>query len=159
MQGDRRGAGRALPGLIAAALVAAGCGGGTKTDPEAIASMLKDSANATAKGDGDKACSYLTADAQRQVVFQLASAGGPGTTTCSQLVGRAQFFLSPLDKDRIKDVEATDIQVSGTSASATLRGKVSPDAGQPIVVRVNLAKDAGGWKISGFGQAAGLPGG
>jgi hypothetical protein len=121
--------------------------------------VLKDAAEATAKGDGDKACGHLTDEAQRQALLQLGSAGGPGTTSCSQLVGRAQFFLTPLDKERIKDLEATEISVNGTSASATLRGNAGEQPGQATVVPLNLAKIDGDWKISGFGQASGLPGG
>jgi hypothetical protein len=137
---------------------AAGCGGGAaKSDPEAIAAVLEDAADATAKGDGDKACGYLTDDAQRQALIQLAPAGGPGTTGCSQLVGRAQFFLTPLDKQHIKNLKATDVRVNGTSGGATLRGDAG--AGQPIVVVLNLTKTGSDWKISGFGPASGLPGG
>lgn len=156
---EARPAGRALLGLTVAALVAVGCGGGgTKSDPDAIASVLKHAAEAAAKGDGDAACANLTADAQRQVVFQLARAGGPGTTSCSQLVARAQFFLTPIDKQRIKNLEVADIRVNGNSASATLRGEGSAP-GQPISIPFNLAKVGSDWKVSGFGNAAGLPGG
>ena len=154
-----RTAGRALLGLTVAAAVATGCGGGgAKSDPEAIARVLKSAAQATAKGDGDKACADLTADAQRQALFQLGSQGGPGMTSCSQLVGRAQFFLTPIDKQRIKNLEAADVRVNGTGASATLRGE-GEQPGQAISVPVHLTKVDGDWKISGFGQATGLPGG
>jgi hypothetical protein len=140
-------------------VLAAGCGGGgAQTDPDAISSVLRDAAAAAAKGEGDKACGHLTGDAQRQAVLQLGSAGGPGTTSCAQLVGRAQFFLTPLDKQRIKGLQATDVRVNGANASATLRGAADPNA-TPVVVAVNLAKVGGDWKVSGFGQAAGLPGG
>jgi hypothetical protein len=145
--------------VLTAAASAAGCGGGgAKSDPDAIAAALHDAAEATAKGDGDKACSYLTEDAQRQAVLQLRSAGGPGTTSCSQLVGRAQFFLTPLDKQRIENLKAADVSVNGTNASATLRGEAA-QPGQAMIVSVNLAKLGGDWKISGFGQASGVPGG
>jgi hypothetical protein len=82
--------GRTL-GLLAAAILYAGCGGGggPKTDPDAIAQVLKDAAKAAADGDGDKACSYLTPDAQRQVVLQTG-AGVLGQADCSTSVKRAQ---------------------------------------------------------------------
>lgn len=151
--------GRALLGLTVAAVVAAGCGGGgAKSDPDAIAAVLKSAAKATAEGDGDKACADLTDDAQRQALIQLGSQGGPGTTTCSQLVGRAQFFLTPIDKQRIKNLEAADIRINGTSASATLRGE-GDQPGQTMSVPLNLTKAGSDWKISGFGKATGLLGG
>lgn len=139
--------------------MAAGCGGGgAKSDPDAIAALLENVAEATANGDGDAACADLTDEAQRQAVMQLAPAGGPGTTNCPQLVGRAQFFLTPIDKQRIKNLEAADIRVNGDSASATMRGEGSAP-GQQISVPLNLTKSGGDWKISGFGSPAGLPGG
>lgn len=155
-----RTAGRALLGLTVAALVAAGCGGGggARSDADAIAGVLESAAQATAKGDGDKACADLTPDAQRQALFQLGSAGGPGTKSCAQLVNRSLIFLTALDKQRIKNLQAADVQVNGASASATLRGEGS-QPGQAIAVPLSLTKVGSDWKISGFGEPVGLPGG
>src|SRR3954451_3622575 len=107
-----------IPVLLAAVL--AGCGGGAaKSDADAVSQVLKDAAHAVAHQDGDKACGYLTPDAQRQAELQVG-AGVLGQTDCSTLVNRATAFLSPLDKTRIKNLQPTNVQVNGTAASARL---------------------------------------
>src|SRR5439155_26844764 len=112
--------GRTVVALLTAALLSAGCGGGgPKTDADAITQVVKDAAKAAADGDGDKACGYLTPDAQRQVVLETG-AGVLGDTDCSQAVKRAQFVLTPLDKKQIKSLQPSNIRVSGGSASATV---------------------------------------
>src|SRR5438067_7775496 len=131
----------ALSVLIVVALAVAGCGGGgaPKTDADAIAQVLKDAASATAKGDGDKACGYLTADAQRQAVLETGM-GVLGQVDCSQVIKRAQLILSPLDKQRIKSLQPANVQVNGTSASATLATSAGAAAGQAISLQLNLQK-------------------
>jgi len=55
----------------AALILVAGCGGsGPKTDADAVAQTLKDAAAAVAGSNGDKACGYLTPDAQRQAALR-----------------------------------------------------------------------------------------
>jgi hypothetical protein len=150
--------GRFLSGLAAVSLLAAGCGGGSpKTDAEAVAKVLKDAANAAAAGKGDEACSHLTPDAQRQAVLQTG-AGVLGNSDCVQVVKRAQFILTPLDKQRIKSLEPTNLQVNGTSASATMATAAGAAAGQGISMQLTLQKVDGQWKISGFSGQQGLPG-
>src|SRR5436305_291252 len=107
--------------VLAISLLAAGCGGSgaPKSDADAIAQVLKNAAKAAADGDGDKACGYLTPDAQRQVVLQTGT-GVLGQSDCATSVKRAQFVLTPLDKQRIKSLTPTGIQVNGTSATATV---------------------------------------
>ena len=145
--------------LIVVAMAIAGCGGGApKTDADAVAQVLKDAAAATAGGDGDKACGYLTPDAQRQAVLE-SGMGVLGQVDCSQVVKRAQLILSPLDKQRIKSLQPANVQVNGTSASATLATSAGAAAGQAISLQLNLQKIGGDWKISGFVSQQGLPGG
>jgi hypothetical protein len=140
-------------------LAAAGCGGGgPKSDADAVAQTLKSVASAVSKGDGDKACGYLTADAQRQAALQVGVAQAFGDTDCRTLVGRATAFLTPLDRRQIQSLEPANIQVNGTSASATLASSAVAAQGQPVSVQLNLQKVGQDWKISGFSNAQGLPG-
>jgi hypothetical protein len=147
---------RILP--VLATVLLAGCGGGgPKTDADAVAQVVKDAAHAVADGDGHKACGYLTPDAQRQAELQVGQ-GALGAFDCPTLVTRATAFLSPLDKQQIKDLQPANVQVNGTSASATLAtqtGTSQPGAS----VQLNLTKIGNDWKISGFVNAQGLPGG
>src|SRR3954454_2941079 len=101
-----------IPALVA--LVLAGCGGGgMQSDPDAVAKTLKDAASAVADGDGDKACGYLTPDAQRQAQLQVG-AGMLGQVDCPTLIKRGTAFMSPLDKQQIKKLEPQNVQVNGT---------------------------------------------
>jgi hypothetical protein len=145
--------------VLALAQAASGCGGGggPKTDADAVAQVLKDAAKAAADGDGDKACGYLTPDAQRQAVLQTG-AGVLGDTDCSQAVKRAQLFLSRLDKKQIKSMQPTHIQINGGVANATMATTAGTAPGQGISVQLNLQKVDGDWKISGFVNQQGLPG-
>jgi hypothetical protein len=152
-------AGRFAAGLAALPLALAGCGGSSapKTDGEAIASVLKDAAKAAASGDGAKACGYLTADGQRQAVLETGS-GTLGDTSCPQAVGRAQLVLTPIEKKQIEALEPTNVQINGTAASATMATSAGAAPGQGISVVLNLQKQGGDWKISGFVNQQGLPG-
>src|SRR5437764_10022240 len=151
--------GRTVVALLAAALLSAGCGGGgPKTDAGAITQVVKDAAKAAADGDGDKACGYLTPDAQRQVVLQTGT-GVLGQSDCATSVKRAQFVLTPLDKQRIKSLTPTGIQVNGTTATATVASDVGAPAGQGMSLQLQLQKAGSDWKISSFVSEQGLPGG
>src|SRR3954447_26696212 len=142
----------------AALCVLAGRGGsGPKTDAEAVTQTLKDAVGAVANRDGDKACGYLTPDAQRQAALQVGN-GVLGSVSCPALVEQATAFLTPLDKQQIKDLQPSDVRVSGTSASATMATSAGAPQGSGISVQLNLAKIGGDWKISGFQNAVGLPG-
>jgi hypothetical protein len=136
----------------------AGCGGGgPKTDADAVSQVLKDAAKAVADSDGDKACSYLTPDAQRQAQLQVG-AGALGQVDCPTLVKRATAFMNPLDRKQIKSLQPSNIQLNGTSASATMATQAGAPPGQGISVQLTLQKVGEDWKISGFSNAAGLPG-
>ena len=132
--------------------LAAGCGGANapRSDADAVGQALKDAARALADGDGDKACGYLTPDAQRQVQLQVG-AGALGQVDCPTLVKRGTAFLTPLDRKQIEKLEPSNVQVNGSSASATM-------ARGPTSVQLNLQKVGEDWKISGFANAVGVPG-
>jgi hypothetical protein len=136
----------------------AGCGGGgPKTDADAVNQVLKDAAKAVAASDGDKACSYLTPDAQRQAQLQVG-AGALGQIDCPTLVKRATAFMNPLDRKQIESLEPSNVQVNGTTASATMASQAGAPQGQGISVQLSLQKVGEDWKISGFANAVGVPG-
>jgi hypothetical protein len=134
--------------FLLAALVA-GCGGGSapKSDAEAVRRVLRDAAKAVADGDGDKACGYLTPDAQRQAALQFG-AGALGQIDCPALVERGTAFLTPLDRDQIEDAEPQNIQILGSNASGEITAPAVTEQGGRF--RLNLQKTDDGWKISGF---------
>jgi hypothetical protein len=141
-------------------LAVAGCGGGgPRSDADAVAQTLKSAASAVSKSDGEKACRYLTADAQRQAALQVGAEQAFGSLDCPTLVSRATAFLTPLDRKQIQSLEPANVQVSGTSASATLASSAVAAQGQPVSVQLSLQKVDGDWKITGFSNAQGLPGG
>lgn len=151
---------RAIALGLAASLLLMGCGGSSapKTDADAVAQVLKDAAKAAAKGDGSKACGYLTPDAQRQAVLQTG-AGVLGDTDCATAVKRAQLVLTPLDKKQLSSLQPTNIQVNGATASAVMGSSTGAAPGQGISVQLNLQKIGSDWKISGFVNEQGLPAG
>jgi hypothetical protein len=134
-------------------LLPAGCGGGgPKSDSDAVVQVLKDAAKAVADKDGEKACGYLTPDAQRQAVLTVGAAQAFGNIDCATLVNRATAFLSPLDRKQIESLEPANVTVNGAAASARMAGRATS-------VDLNLQKVGQDWKISGFSNAQGLPGG
>ena len=141
--------------LIAALL--AGCGGGPKSDADAVKQVLQSAAGAVADGDGDKACSYLTPQAQAQAA-QLAGGGLLGNVDCPTMVKRAIAFMAPLDRQQIKDLQPTNLVVNGTAASATLASNAGAPAGGGISVQISLTKIGSDWKIAGFSNVQGAPG-
>src|SRR3954452_4334445 len=126
----------AVPMVVAAVLIGCGGGGGPKSDADAVAKVLKDAAGAVADGNGDKACGYLTPDAQRQAQLQVG-AGALGQVDCPTLVNRATGFMAPLDRQQIKNHEPQNVQVNGTSASATMATKAIEQGTQSISVQLN----------------------
>lgn len=140
------------------AIVLAGCGGGgtPKSDPDAVSQVLEDAAKAVAGGDGDKACSYLTPEAQRQVQLQIGR--GALGSDCPTLIKRVTLFLTPLDEKQIESMRASNVQVNGTSASATMATQAGAAPGEGMSVQLNLQKVGADWKISGFVNAVGVPG-
>jgi hypothetical protein len=131
--------------VIAVALLGGCGGGGPKSDPEAIHDLLKGGAQAVAAGDGDKACGYLTPEAQQQVI-QLA--GGFGPSDCASAVKLAAATLAPLDRKQVEDAEPQNIQVIGATATAEVVVPSSTNQGQ--AVQLTLQKTTDGWRISGL---------
>ena len=148
----------AIPVLVVALLAGCGGGGGSTSDTEAVTTVLTEAVGAVGDADGDKACGYLTPDAQRQAVLQLGS-GVLNNVDCATLVRRATAFLSPLDLQQIKNLEPQNVQVNGTQASATVATPTGgPPDSRPMSVQLTLTKVGDDWKVSGFQNAVGLPG-
>jgi hypothetical protein len=143
--------------LVAIALLAGCGGGGPKTDADAVAQVLNDAVKAAAGGDGGKACGYLTPDAQQQVELQVGT-GVLGQADCETLVGRVTAFMTPIERKQIEELAPSNVQVNGTSASATVAAPAIQAGSPPISVQVNLQKVGSDWKISGFANAVGIPG-
>lgn len=143
---------------LAAALLAAGCGGGAKTDADQVAQVLRGAAGAVADGDGGRACGYLTPQAQAQAAQQVAG-GVLGNVDCPTMVKRATAFMAPLDREQIKDLQPSNLVVNGSAASATLSTSTGTKQTGGISVQVNLTKVGADWRISGFSNPQGLPGG
>ena len=94
--------------LLASALAAAGCGGGShKHTP---ASDWHAAAVAMATGDGTTACGYFTA----AVSNELASSSG---VSCADAVKELAQPLTSSDRDGVKTVKITAVTVSGATAS------------------------------------------
>lgn len=149
--------------LIALAAALAGCGGGDdpQSEVDAVAEAMKSAASAVADRNGEKACSYLTEDGQRQAMLRFGggAAAQAGGVSCGTFVNRTTVFLTPLDRQRIEDLQPTRISVDGTSASGTLATPAGGPGGQPMSVGLNLQKVDGDWRISGFTDVSGAPGG
>ena len=136
--------GRTVCFLLIALL--AGCGGGgPKSDPDAIHQLVKDAAKAVADRDGDKACGYLTPEAQQQVV-QLAG-GAFGGSDCAGVVKLVTATLAPLDRKQIEDAEPQNLTISGTTATADV--VVPSPTNQGPSLQLTLQKIGEDWKIAG----------
>lgn len=130
--------------MFAVALLAGCGGGGPKSDPDAILDLLKSAAGAVADRDGDKACGYLTPEAQQQVL-QLAG-GAFDAQDCPSVVKLVAGTLAPLDRRQIEDAEPQNIVVTGTTATAEV---VVPSAdNQGPTVQLTLQKIGSDWKVS-----------
>ena len=132
-------------------LLLAGCGGGgPKSDPDAIHDLLKSAANAVADRDGDKACGYLTPEAQQQVL-QLAG-GAFDAQDCPSVVKLVTGTLAPLDRKQIEDAEPSHIAVTGLTATAQVTVPSSTNQAdvsvQLMVFQLTLQKIGEDWKIS-----------
>jgi hypothetical protein len=130
--------------LLAVAALAGCGGGGPKSDPDAIHDLLKGAANAVADRDGDKACGYLTPEAQQQVL-QLAG-GAFDARDCPGVVKLVAGTLAPLDRKQIEDAEPQNIVVNGTTATAEVVTPSPTDQGQSV--QLTLQKIGDDWKVS-----------
>jgi hypothetical protein len=120
----------ALAALSIAAF--AGCGpfGGGPED------AVKDFSEALADGDGEKACDQVTDEYKEQEL---------GGDDCEQNIEDAADELKDEDKDKLRDVEVSDVEEDGDKATAKVKLEGEDED------EVELEKVDGDWKISGEG--------
>lgn len=147
----------AVPALCLLALVSAGCGGSPDpppapapkpspppaSDKDAAKKTMKSYIGALAGGDGEKACSYLTGAAKRQVVSQ-ARALNPslGAASCAETLKQLAKTMPAGMAKKLTEVEIK-VQVRGDSATVGAAGGPGTYDGQ-------LRKIDGKWLISKF---------
>jgi hypothetical protein len=134
---------RALPAaIIAAALVAGGCGATTSSDDEGapvlrgeqqrVAQAIEDLQDAATDGDEDRICRELLAEALAERL------GGTGQR-CERTVRDA------LENADTSDLSVRSARVSGTRATARVKAERG-DADR--VTTVGLVKEGARWRIS-----------
>lgn len=120
----------------AAALAVAGCGGGAGTPKEAVEGYLA----ATADADGEKACGYLTDEAQERIAR--------GGRSCKDVLGFVSALIPKDRRDEFDDVDVT-VDEDGDTATATFTQPTGPGpGGAGSTERVELKKVGDEWKIS-----------
>jgi hypothetical protein len=140
---------RALPAaILAAALLAAGCGGTTSSEEDApdfrgeqqlVAQAVEDLQDAADDGDEDRICREL-------LVEDLSERLGGTGRACERAV-----------RDALEDADTTDltvraVEVSGTRATARVEAERG-DADR--VTAVGLAKVGARWRIADLGSPGG----
>ena len=122
-----------IAGLASLSLVAfAGCGpfGGGPED------TVKDFSKALADGDGGKACDLVADEYKEQEL---------GGDECEDAVEEFADQASDEDKDKLRDVEVSDVEEDGDKATAKVKAEGEDEE------EVELEKVDGDWKISGEG--------
>jgi len=131
--------------LVAASIVAAGCGGSdAKSDDEQIRDTVSAYATAFADGDGKQVCQRLTARAQKEVVDQGKALGG-NSTTCEQTIKQLTSIISAADKKALRNIKVTKLTVNGDTA--TLR------AGAGNTATTRMRRVDGEWLVDGTASA------
>ena len=129
---------RALALTMAAALVAAGCGGKDKpTDTEQIRTVLETYYRAFGTGDSGGACNELAKGTKEEL--EKAAGGKDCTEVLDQALKRPDYAkVAP----KLKSVKVTEIMIAGDKATAKA---AVPGVGRPTLVPL---KKEGTWKIA-----------
>jgi hypothetical protein len=145
-------------GLLAAALVIAGCGGGSgasRADVAAVKQVMARAFAALANGDGETVCSLATQSGQQKIVPDLSKiqASVPGAT-CPSVIREATRLLPPQIKEGMRSVVIKKVTMNGNDATVqdadigstrgTLMGFLHP-GGEPTTL---MKQSDGSWKIS-----------
>lgn len=128
--------------MLAAAIALAGCGGDDKPadDQTAARDAVTSFTKAFAAGDGDKACSLLTAAAQTAFVNRAKVA--TGATKCPEVMQRVAQLAGESVTGPLSKATVGDVKVTGNTATTTLSA-----SGHSTLV--TLSKEDGEWKLNG----------
>jgi hypothetical protein len=118
--------------LMGLALAAGGCGDDEGSDEDDVKSAVKDYAQAIAGSDQPRACELITEEAKAQVKQDTGK-------ECQSFVTNLASFGAGQE---LSDVEASEVSVDGSEATATVKGVGG------IELEVDLVKEAGDWKIA-----------
>jgi hypothetical protein len=125
---------------IAAALIAAGCGGGAPPSPEAAGAAVTGFSKAFGAGDGAKACGLLTSAAQAAFAKRVQALAP--TSDCPTAIKRVHDAAGPQVTRALAAAKVSAVKVNGNSATATLTA-----AGHST--SVGLTRQDGSWKLTG----------
>ena len=105
----------------------------TNGDQQAIAKLVDELAEAGRAGNAEKICTEILA---KQLVDELKTAGGNCETELKRAIDDANDY----------DLQVTDIKVTGTTATATVRQGESKNAATFAFI-----KEKAGWRASALG--------
>jgi hypothetical protein len=127
----------------AAALVAAGCGGGGESDKQKIESTLRDYYTAFATGDTVGACADLTSAARDALAKAMRVKDCPAAIAKA----RERPDIKPYTA-RFRGARVVSVDVGGDIATATV-------SALGVTKPIPLRKEGGDWKIASDAGAAG----
>jgi hypothetical protein len=105
-----------------------------RTDRGQIEATVTSYFDAAAAGDGDEACRWLTAGAQRDI------ANRAGTESCEKGIAQVGDALPPEARHAMHEARPADVTIRGRTAQVT----VALEGVDPVF----LEKGAGGWRIT-----------
>jgi len=129
---------RSLIALIVAALAlgAAGCGGSEEDDAK---STVEDYLEAVTKGDGDKACSLVTAQTKKNIE--------KGGRKCGETISALNEGPGRQVLQQFKDAKVENVKINGDRGTADIKVK-------QLTQKTNLRKEDGEWKLDSTGVGA-----
>src|SRR5947209_19899007 len=134
----------ALAVVLVVSLALLGCGGGGG-DEQAVKNTVTQFMSALATGDGAKACSLATAQAQQRLTAQGSGAGG----SCPAIITAISKRLPPQIKQGLETAKVKKATVKGDTATvadkdiSSSAGNLGPFLGSGST---KLKKENGSWK-------------
>jgi hypothetical protein len=127
---------------VIAALVLGACGeastaGKFTGEDETVATVIEDLQRNSERGEADQICDDLLTEALQETVKD-------GSSSCAAELKKA------LDDADAFDLEVQDVTVSGTTATAKVKG---PDEGDGVLRTLELEKVGDAWRIDSFGSS------
>jgi hypothetical protein len=129
---------------VLAALALGACGeastaGKFTGEEETVATVVEDLQRDGERGEADKICDDLLTE-------ELQSQLKAGSASCA-----AELKKALEDADSF-ELEVQDVSISGTTATAKVKG---PDEGDGVLRTLELEKSGDDWRIASFGGTAG----